>query len=413
VDDVTDNGPLRFPEGFLWGAATSAHQVEGGNTNNDWWAFEQAGKIRCGEVSGDACDHYRRFASDFDIARDLGHNAHRLSVEWSRVEPQPGVYDEAELAHYEAVIDALLERGIAPCVTLHHFTSPVWLAARGGWESDEAVPRFVQFAARVVDLLGSKVHTWITLNEPMNYTYLGYVIGYWPPQRRSWLAAYRVAHHLVRAHCAVYTLIHDTVPGSRVGIAANVSVFRPHTPFSPIERVLVRPVTWLVNEWFFDNIRERQDFIGLQYYTAVTVRQLLAGDHWHAEDACDRTSDLGWEIRPEGIAEVAMHAWRRYGKPILITENGIADASDRLRTSFIRDHLVQLYRAISQGADVRGYFYWSLLDNFEWREGFFPRFGLVEVDYETQDRRVRDSARWMEQVCRTNQVEPEPAEPAG
>ena len=226
-----------FPSGFLWGAATSSHQVEGHNTNNDWWAWEQAGRVK--EFSGVACDQYRRFESDFDLAQQLGHNAHRFSVEWSRIEPREGEFDEAALAHYRAVVLALRQRGLEPVITLHHFTTPLWLAQKGGWTNPIVVERFSRFARRVVEALGNQVRYWLTINEPMVYMVMHYLDGVGPPGEQNLSMAWRVLEHLTRAHIGAYRAIHEVARAhnraAQVGVAQHLQPFLPCRPWWPPE----------------------------------------------------------------------------------------------------------------------------------------------------------------------------------
>lgn len=404
---------LPFPKGFYWGAGTSAHQVEGGNRHSDWWAFEQQGRIRDGDVSGQADDWWHRYASDLTLAADLAQNAHKLSVEWSRIETEPGVYDEAALEHYRQVLTTMRGLGIAPFVVLHHFTNPLWLEATGCWENPETPRRFAAFCRVVAQRLGDLVEAWVTVNEPMLLAAFGYVVGYWPPERASWRAGLRAARNMVRAHRAAYAVLKESRPEVPVGVAINSTVFELSSRQSLWERLLLSPADWFANQWFLDRVRPQLDFIGLQYYSRTTVRQLFFGDPAGGPLGDELpVSDLGWAIYPQGLHDVVKRNWNRYHLPIHITENGIADASDIQRKLFIHDHLRALQEAIADGADVRGYFHWSLIDNFEWREGFAPRFGLIAVDYATQERTVRDSARYYATVCRRNGIEvPEPGPP--
>lgn len=399
-----------YPEGFLWGSGTSAHQVEGGNRYNDWWVFEQEGHVRDGEVSGDACEEWTRYASDYEIAAELGQNAHKLSVEWSRIEREPGVFDEEALAHYEDVLRTLRGLGIKPFVVLHHFTNPLWLAATGGWEDPDAPRRFAEFAKVVAERFGGLAEAWITINEPMLFAAFGYFIGYWPPQQSSWRAGLRVARHLMLAHRLAYRAIKEVLPDAMVGVAVNTTVFELSPRQALWERLLVGPFDWFGNLWFLDRVSGELDFVGLQYYSRTSVRSLVFGDPSAGPlGESLPVTDVGWAIYPEGLHKVVRRTWHRYRLPIYITENGLADHADVIRKVFIRDHLRCLLDAIEEGADVRGYFHWSLIDNFEWREGLRPRFGLIEVDYATQKRTVRDSARYYERICWSNGIEvPEP-----
>lgn len=398
---------LHFPEGFLWGAGTSAHQVEGGNRYNDWWAFEQQGRIRDGDVSGDADDWWHRYGPDLTLAAELGQNAQKISIEWSRIEREPGVFDEGALAHYEEMLRTIRRLGMSPFVVLHHFTNPLWLEATGCWENPDAPARYAAFCKVVAERYRGLVDAWISINEPMLMAAFGYILGYWPPQRASWRAGLRATGNLMRGHRLAYEALKSVDPDTPVGIAVNSTVFELSSRQALWERLLLSPFDWFANLWFLDRLRGHMDFVGLQYYSRTTVRQLVFGDPTGGPLGEDDlpVSDLGWAIYPEGLAKVVRRTWRRYRIPIYITENGIADRADVQRKLFIQDHLRCLHDAIADGADVRGYFHWSLVDNFEWREGFAPRFGLVEVDYATQDRRIRDSARYYARICRENGLE--------
>lgn len=397
---------LRFPEGFVWGSGISAHQVEGDNRHNDWWAFEQQGKVTRSEASGLATDHYHRFEEDFEIARTLDQRAVKISIEWSRIEKERGVYDETEIEHYVDVVRAASMRGISPYVTLHHFTNPHWLGAYGWWEGSHTPAIFNEYVRVIASRLAPWVDTWITVNEPMLLASAGYLFGLWPPEHESWRSAWRVAGNLVKAHRLAYETVHDCDPVCRVGPAVNVTALKHPGKPTFKDRLLGGWLDWAANWYFIDRVKDRADFIGVQYYTRATVQQLLAGDPLALPAGMMRlpTTDMGWEIYPKGIYYTVKSAARRSGLPIIVTENGIADASDAARESFIRDHLKWLHKAIEEGADVRGYLHWALTDNFEWRDGFSPRFGLVAVDYDTLERRPRESAWYYARICRDNAV---------
>lgn len=361
---------------FLFGAATSAHQVEGNNVHNDWWAWEREGVARA--KSGQAADHYNRFREDFALASQLGHTAQRFGIEWSRVEPKRGSWDEREITHYREVLQELRRLRLVSFVTLHHFTNPVWLAQAGGWENPETVERFGRYVEKVVAELGELVDFWITINEPMVYVLKGYWEGVWPPGIRARaslaqlggpLRVLRVLRNLARAHRLAYQVIHERLAAAQVGMAQH----------------FVAGLPWLSDWWFNQRFLRTtvgtHDFIGVNYY----FPRVPMG--WQGS-----RSDMGWPIQAAGLTDVLLSV-RQYQKPIYVTENGVADAQDRLRADFIRDHVRAVEAAQAKGADVRGYLHWSLLDNFEWDKGFGPRFGLVEVDYRTMERRVRPSAR--------------------
>ncbi|MCG2807714.1 MAG: family 1 glycosylhydrolase [Coriobacteriia bacterium] len=405
-DALHSDGQLHFPGGFTWGAGISAHQVEGENRHNDWWAFEQQGKVAHSHFSGRATDHYNRFDEDFAIAESLGLSAVKISIEWSRIERERGVYDQDEIAHYVQVVKSARSHGLSPYVTLHHFSNPHWLGAYGWWEGTSTPALFAEFVRAVVVPLEPWVDTWITINEPMLLASAGYLFGMWPPERKGWASAWRVARNLVRAHRLAYEAIHELDTVCRVGAAVNVTALKHPGRPTLRDRLLGGWVDWVANYYFIDHVKDRSDFVGVQYYTRATVQQLLAGDPMALPTGMRPLpkTDMGWEIYPKGLYYTVRSMAKRSGKPIIVTENGIADAADERREDFIVEHLQWLHRAIEEGCDVRGYFHWALTDNFEWREGFEPCFGLVAIDYLTLKRTVRPSARTYERICRQNAV---------
>jgi len=416
---------MTFPKGFLWGTATAAHQVEGGNHLNDWWAWEQVpGHIKSGDRSDPACDHYQRFRQDFDLLKALHQNAHRLSIEWSRVEPQPGAFSTIELGHYAEVLRALRERGLEPVVTLHHFTNPTWIAQAGGWESAETAERFARYAERVIAELGSLARYWVTINEPTVIAYQGYIKGDWPPGKHYDLdRVARVLVTLLRGHWLAYERIKSRQPELQLGLAHHLRVFDPARPWMPLDRAVAAVFERIFNGTILKTLgrgrmvfpltrvdrsrgpRPSQDFIGVNYYTRELVR---FNRHYREELFGERVlpaaaprSDLNWEIYPEGLYRL-LRSLRRERLPILVTENGIADAADTMRPAYLRTHLAAVQRAIDAGAAVRGYFHWTCFDNFEWAEGYGAKFGLIASDPATQERRLRPSARLYAEICRTN-----------
>lgn len=396
---------LTFPKNFLWGSATSSHQVEGGNKWNDWWVFEQGGKVANKDVSGKACDHYNRFEEDFALAKELGQNAHRFSIEWSRIEKEQGKWDMDEIEHYKKVLLSLKGKGFKTMVTLHHFTNPWWLSKIGGWENKKTPQFFAKYAQFIAQNLGQYVDFWVTINEPGAYISQGYSLGSWPPEKKSYLKAYKVFKNMVAAHKLVYVTIHQTNKDAKVGIAQNNNYWEPASLNSWLDRFVAKLSRYFASFWFLDKIKNHQDFVGLNYYFHDRIKFNL----FRVKDFCfevknenRETSDLGWEIYPEGIYYTTKELWERYKKPIYITENGVADSKDKLRAEFILRHLNYIWKAIKEGVDCCGYFHWSLLDNFEWREGFSPRFGLIEVDYKTFKRKPRRSAYVYSKICKEN-----------
>jgi beta-glucosidase len=383
-----------FPEKFFWGAATSAHQVEG-NNHNDWSEWEKLGKVKNGEQSGLASGHYHRYGDDFALAKKLGHNAHRFSIEWSRVEPRMGHFDEHEIEHYRQVIRNLRGQGLEPFVTLHHFTNPIWIHDIAAWVNQKTIDYYLRYVTKIVEALGNDVTYWITMNEPTVKTSLGYLTKWWPPERGNAVLAWWAIRNMSVAHNKAFEIIHRLQPNAKVGSANNLSAFVPSRPKDILDRGLAKFSWYWHNQWWLDRTHQAQDFIGLNFYFYHPMRWRWTGDllnFLRPEVTPGATiSDMGWEVQPAGLG-IVLEWLRRYRRPIIITENGIADASDRLRGPFIRNHLKQVATAIQTGIDVRGYLHWSLLDNFEWRDGFTPRFGLVSVDYHTMQRQPRPSA---------------------
>ncbi|AUW95042.1 glycosyl transferase [Sulfobacillus thermotolerans] len=383
---------------FLWGAATSSHQIEG-NNHNSWTQWEEAGRHQGRIASGQACDHYARFAQDLPLFHSLGINAYRFSIEWSRIEPEPGQFDTRALNHYEAMIDLCHDLGMEPVMTLHHFTLPIWFAQAGGFLQPQAPALFERFVQQVVEHLGPKVRFYVTINEPMIYAVMGYGIGTWPPGHKRLRDIWALGPQLIKSHRRAYHVIKTRQPGALVGLAHHMVAFEPFDPHSVWDRASSKMLHYLFNRRFLQAADSTQDFIGINYYT----RQYTHRPHVLVPIASKPGSfvtDMGWEIYPQGL-EHFLNELRSFGKPIVVTENGIA-ADDTVRQQFIADHVAAVSRAQQQGADVRGYFYWSALDNFEWAEGFRPRFGLIEVDYSTQERTLRPSAAFYRQLIAAN-----------
>ena len=391
---------LNFPKNFFWGTATSSHQIEGNNTNNDWWEAEQKGLLP--HKSGKACDSYIRYEEDFDLAKSMNNNAQRFSIEWSRIEPEKGKFNQQEIEHYKKVLQALRVRGLDPFVTLYHFTNPVWFAKLGGWTSKKAPEYFERYVKYVAERLRGEVKYWITINEPMIVSSGGYIKGNWPPfKERNSMGCFRVLSNMAKAHKRAYETLHwsELSHPVQVGIAQSVNYFEPKStgPKRSLDYLRVLLSRYFKNEFFLNKIIKYQDFIGLNYYNSYKI-SFFKGK---IKRGIER-SDFGWEIYPEGIYHVVKEIYRKYKKPIYITENGISDADDDQRPEFIKSHLKWLYKAIQEGSDVRGYFYWSLLDNFEWAEGFTQRFGLVEVDFNTFERKIRPSGKLYGEICKNN-----------
>ncbi|WP_169239529.1 family 1 glycosylhydrolase [Candidatus Roseilinea sp. NK_OTU-006] len=411
---------LHFPPNFKWGTATAAHQVEGNNTNNQWWQWEQTHKrIMNGDRSGIACDWWNNAEADFDRMVALGLNAHRLSVEWSRIEPREGRFDSAALDRYRAMLLALRQRGIEPMVTLHHFTNPCWLEERRAWEdADVIVPLFRRFTEKVVHALGDLCDLWCTINEPNVYATMGYLSGgRMPPGLQDARLAAQVLRNMLIAHAVAYETLHEKQTLARVGLAHHMRYFQPLRPGHLLDGIIARALNSMFNQSILEalakgrwqrilargapvsarKLRGTLDWIGLNYYTRhrvafdPTKRETFYSELLlYPQDVAMTDFNFG-EIYPEGILIFARQL-SRYKLPIYITENGLPDHDDDLRPAFLVQHLHTTWQAIQMCYDVRGYYHWSFVDNFEWGEGWRMKFGLVAMDTHTQARQFRRSA---------------------
>lgn len=408
---------LRFPKKFLWGASTSAHQVEGG-THNQWsvWELENAKSLAAqseyhfGEldgwqdsekeakdpqsyVSGKSTDHYNRYEEDFDLLKKMNMNAFRFSVEWSRVEPEEGAWNIEAVEHYKSYVAELNRRGIEPVVTLFHFTLPLWFSARGGFEKKSNVTYFVRFAEKILRELGSGVRLVITINEPEVYSYESYMMGYWPPNVTSRRMCRRVLGNLAYAHNQAAAAIHAINRRYKVSIAKN-SPYVYAGDDALLSRKYADFYQFIRDDYFLRKVVKQCDFIGMNYYFSDRVY----GYRVHNPD--ERVSDLGWDMAPANIQQALERIHEKYGLPILITENGLADRNDENRQWWITQTLLGMQKAMDNGVQLEGYLHWSLLDNFEWDKGTWPRFGLAEVDYATHRRKLRPSALWFGKVIK-------------
>lgn len=407
--------PFRFPPGFLFGAATAATQVEGGCETSDWAEFARTpGHVHGGDTPQVACDSWNRWQEDVALLRCLGLNSYRFSIEWARLEPEPGRFDLAAFDRYREILGALRDAGIEPLLTLHHFTLPLWQSRRGGL-LDRELPRALErFTRQAVRALGDLCNRWVTVNEPSVVAAFAYVLGVWPPGRKSVPLALKAQHNLLAAHLAMYRVLKGAQgDAASVGVAHHLRVIEPERPRNPSDRAGAMLLRWLFNDGFAralcegthygpfgmglaEEARGTHDFFGVNYYT----RDLVRFDPRKPDDVfLPRTvkrgseiNDLGWEVYPEGLGHVLKEWAGRSGRPLLVTENGLADRSDRQRPSFLVRHLAEVAHAIESGIDVRGYFHWTLMDNFEWAEGYAAHFGLAATDFENLKRTLRPSA---------------------
>lgn len=400
----------RFPAGFLWGSATAAYQVEGGIVN-DWTGY--------GVDAGAAVEHWQNYETDFDQLQKMGQTLYRMSLSWARIEPQPGQFDVAALAHYKKMFAALKQRGIQPMVTLFHFTAPQWFADKGGWTDARNVADFERFVTKVSDYFAEDVYYWNTVNEPLVYAFRSYDEGAWPPFQKDRELALTVAKNLVIAHGKAYRVVHAQDPVASVGFAKHVSILEPHWPLNPADQAMTALQSYLFNDLFWESIKTGRmdlrvpgfrpiqiaydpelqntlDFIGVNFYSRYEIT--ATGANLKPNNA-PRT-ELGWAITPEGMHK-ALHIAEPYARhfraPIIITENGLADHDDNTRPGFLVHHLKAVHDAIQDGVPVAGYLHWSAIDNFEWTDGYGPKFGLMD-----RDRVWRPSARMYQRIIQDN-----------
>lgn len=402
-----------FPKNFYWGASTASHQVEGG-TVNQWSVWELANaqalatsaeqrlnwlpnweevKKQAGNpnnyVSGKGVDHYNRYREDIGLAKKLNLNALRFGIEWSRLEPEEGRWDEAAFAHYHDYISELNHRGIEPFLNIWHWTVPTWFEDKGGFAKRSNLKFFYGLVQKIADEYGSKLRYVITLNEPNVFASFGYLNGEWPPQEKNFFKMLFVYLNLVSAHKRAYKILKRANPNLQIGIAAQLANIQAKRPHNIMDEVVTKIMRYLWNWWFLRRIRLQQDFVGFNYYFTDYYK------NFKRDNPKIPVNDLGWYMEPEGLYPLLLRAWAHYKKPIFITENGVADVHDQYRQWWLQETILSMERAISEGVAVQGYFHWSLLDNFEWAYGYWPKFGLIEVDRRSgMKRSVRPSALW-------------------
>ncbi len=426
---------LYFPTDFLWGTATAAHQVEGENSQNDWWRWEQEGaeqglgRVFENGVSGKACDWWAGKAEE-DIARmaELKNNTHRLSIEWSRIEPEQGKWDHDALDRYREILTAMREAGIKPMVTLHHFTNPLWMADQGGWANPQVPEWFVRYVKKATGDLSDLCDLWCTINEPNVYASYGYFTGFWPPGQTNLKAYFQVVYHMLQAHVAAYEMIHDIQPRAKVGLAKHMVVWYPRSR-SPLDRFATRLLDRAFNALTLDALaaglwrpllgrrlrwpeaKGKLDWIGLNYYqrydVSFSLKALRSLGIRYAARPGRPKGPGGWgEIYPPGLSEHLRRLHKQFDLPIYVTENGLPDEFDTHRPGFILESLRQIWAVVNHNCPVMGYYFWSLLDNFEWAEGYDPRFrfGLYGVDFETQERKLRKSGELYAEIAGTGSL---------
>jgi beta-glucosidase len=401
-------------DNFYWGASVASHQVEGG-TINQWseWELANAKRLANGRhddlrklhnwekiknkvetpenyISGAGVDHFNKYEEDFDILEKLNLNAFRFTVEWSRIQPEEGVWDEAAIEHYRRYIKNLTSRGIEPFFNIWHWTVPVWFEKKGGFEKRKNLKYFASFVEKISDELLNDVKFVITLNEPNVYSTFSYLEGLWPPQKKNALRVTSVYWNLIRAHKKAWKIIKAKRPDIQIGVAQQLVNIQPARPDNVFDEIVTRAIRYIWNWWWLNRISGYQDFIGFNYYFTNYYRG------FKKINIDKPVNDLGWYMNPQGILPLLQKLSAHYpGKPIIITENGLADEDDKFRKWWISETMKAIDTAKAQGINIRGYLHWSLLDNFEWAYGWWPKFGLVSVDRENNmKRKIKESALW-------------------
>lgn len=424
---------ISFPKDFIWGTAVASHQAEGHNVHSDWWRWEQEGKIYDGTVSGAAADMLNRYPEDFALMKKFGYNGFRLSTEWARIEPAQGEFSEEALDHYENVLRELKKRKIKVCLTLYHWVLPAWTADQGGWTNPRSVEWFAEYVRRVVERLHGLVDLWCTLNEPLCPVFANWLIGEFPPEKRDFFLAAKVFRNLLKAHAAAAEIIRETARARggedpMIGIAHAFIYFEPVNPRNPLDRAVHSAFDYLHNRTFPEAVHTGRvplpfgagekipglagscNYVGVNYYMRMRLRVPPATIPKRMEDLLYHhegmeCSDMfpGYEIHPPGFHKTLMRA-TRFGLPLYVTENGCADAGDDLRRSYLLRHIAQVRRAMDDGADIRGYFQWSYIDNFEWRYGFEKKLGLIGLEPGTLNRLPKPSAHMYGEIAKTGKI---------
>ncbi|MBW1847118.1 MAG: glycoside hydrolase family 1 protein [Deltaproteobacteria bacterium] len=417
--------PFDLPETFMLGVATASAQIEGGDTNNSWYRWShQKGNIADGTNCGIADDHWNRIDEDIELMKQMNIDTYRLSLEWSRIEPEKEKFSRDAINHYRDEIIKLKNAGIIPLITLHHFSNPLWLEDSGGWMNNDVVRHFCDYAEYAFNNLGDLVSDWVTINEPNVYLIFGYVYGTWPPGKQSIRMYFNGAKNMIASHIAVYKKIHALASEKglrhvKVGTCHHLRIFQPKnksfvekTICSILERVFhdifitgmaEGKLLWPLGSGYPFGRGDYQDFFGINYYTRdiVSFNPLNFGQLFSETEVMEGApvNDLGWEIYPDGLYTLCARYYDRFKKPVFITENGTCDKSDAFRTKYIYDHILQVKKLCEAKVDVQRYYHWTLMDNFEWAEGLSARFGLIDVDYDTQKRHVRKSGHFFRDIC--------------
>ncbi len=434
---MSETQKLDFPKKFLWGTATAGHQIEGHNDKSDWWRFEQEGKVKDGTKTGRNIDYWNRYEEDHALMSELGYQVFRLGVEWAKIEPEDGRFDMAAVERYRKILQSLRDKKIQICLTIYHWVLPLWFAQSGGWLRDDAVDRFVRFAEVVVKELGEFPDLWVTLNEPSVPAAAGYLAGEFPPEHKNFREYGLVMNRQMHAHARTYKLIHDNVskaPGGGPTMAGVAYAFQWIEAYGSdglpglYEKMMARIFSFgSYRGWnnavatgyapfpfgreIVPGLKDSYDFCGVNYYMRNSLKFDASKKDTGFVDmeaippGIEKTQ-MGWQFYPPGFHKILMYVWEKFKKPIYITENGIADDIDAQRPQYLLEHIAQVNRAINAGADIRGYMQWSFIDNFEWKEGFSKKFGLIECRHDDPElkRKPRPSARMYSEIIKENAI---------
>jgi beta-glucosidase len=397
---------IKFPDGFLWGTATSGYQIEGGNFNTDWSEWEKKGKTN--ETCGQACDYWNRWKNDHALLSELGVNVFRFSIEWARIEPEEGKFSDEAIEKYREILKDLRTKNIKTQVTLWHWVSPDWFSKKYGFHKRSSREKFERYVSRVVEELGEFIDIYVVFNEPMVPLGMGYLTGKFPPGFKNPWKFWQAANNLAKSHCKAYEIIHKKYPESQVGITYLYNWYSVDG-LGFFEKIANKVSKWYRIDFFGNKIKDFQDFIGIDYYRlGKIIYDRKNSMHLGFRIEEDEENPMRWITYADGMYLVLKEAYEKYQKPIYITENGTPTnkgIEDDGRIDFIKTHLKQVHRAMKEGIPILGYNYWSLMDNYEWLEGFRPRFGLVEIDFSTFERKPRKSLYEYAKICKNNELE--------
>jgi beta-glucosidase len=409
-----------FPKDFLWGASTASYQVEGGlhtqwsewerinanklarnakdqlrflskhRRNIDWQSISDLASKPENYIAGQGIDHFNRYKEDFKLLKLLNMNSFRFGIEWARLQPAEGVWDKQAIAHYHRYISELKKQKIEPVLTIWHWTMPTWFTDKGGFSKHRNIKFFDDLVYKITIEFAKDIKYIIVLNEPNVYSGMSYVLGIWPPQHKNLITGLKVYINLGKAHKRAYSIIKKNNSSSNVGIAMNLSQAYAISPHNPINILVVKLKDYIWNWWFLNRIRNQLDFIGINFYQTEYL-------NWRLKlvNPEQPISDLGWYMKPDALGDLLISTFKRYKLPLIVTENGLADAKDKHRKWWLKQTIEAMGIAIENGVTLMGYLHWSLLDNFEWSFGWWPRFGLIEVDRKNMKRKVRPSAKWL------------------